>query len=106
MDKAQVGLGMILVVHQHTTKVLSPGKQPFHFPAACIPPEGAAVLGVGVFPLRSMRGQQLNPLSGQALIARIAVIGLVPDPTFRLAIDHTRGESWFNKDDFRRRSRR
>ena len=79
MDKAQVVLGMIFVAHQHTPEVLSPGQQPCHLPAAFIPSEGAAVLGFGCFPLRSMRGHHLHPLSGQGLIARLAIIGLVPD---------------------------
>jgi hypothetical protein len=52
---------MVFMAHQYTPKGLEPSEEPFHLPAAFEPPEGAAILGLGRFPVRSMRRDHHDP---------------------------------------------
>jgi hypothetical protein len=103
-DNTPVVFRIIRMTYQHTPEVLPPGEQPFHFPPACIPSEGAAILRLGRCPVRSRRGDHRNPRVGQAFIAGITIVSFVPDQTGRSSSDRTRGERWCHKGDFMRRS--
>jgi hypothetical protein len=55
---------------------------------------------------RTGAGQAPWPLRGQACIEQVALVGFVAKQMRGLGIDHTGGESWLHKGDFRRLSRR
>jgi hypothetical protein len=95
---------MVFVADQYASEILQPGEESLHFPAAFVPPQRAAILRLRFLAVGPMWGNQLDPLLGQALIERVAIVGFVPNEMLWLSIDHTRGESWLNKGDFMRRS--
>ena len=96
---------MVFMADQHASEVLQPGKEPFHFLAAFVPPQGATIVRFGFIALGPMWGKQLNPLRGQARVERVNIVAFIPDQMCWSSINKTRGESWFNKGDFMRRSR-
>jgi len=73
---------VILVAPDQAAKVLQPGEQPLDAPPPPVAAQGAAVLGRRAAPVRSVRGDQLNPaLGGQARIQGVTVVGFVSDRT-------------------------
>jgi hypothetical protein len=95
---------MIVVADQHAAEVLPPGTPPLHLPAPLVPASGPSILGFSLCAVRSMGRHQLNALARRSLIERVAIVGVVPDQRLGSVIDHTRGESWFDKGDCMRRS--
>jgi hypothetical protein len=61
------------VAGDQPARVLEPGEEPFHAPAALVASEGAAVLG-HVDPVAAMRGDQLDPALGEHAVEAVAVI--------------------------------
>jgi hypothetical protein len=98
-DDPKVVLAMVFMAYQHTAKIVEPSAETCHLSAAFIPPKGAAILGFRRLPVRSMRRDQRAPWGRQCCIARVTIVGLVADRSFRLAIDKTRGERGCHQGD-------
>jgi hypothetical protein len=58
------------VADQDASEVLQPDEESLYFPTAFVPPPRPAILWLGFLAVGPMRGNQLDPLLGQALIAR------------------------------------
>jgi hypothetical protein len=70
---------MTLISDCQSPEVLKPGKKPFGFPAAFMPPELSAVLSFWLRAVAAMRRNQLDAVLFQKIIIeRIAVTGFAP----------------------------
>lgn len=97
---------MIIKARCHTTKVLQPCPQPLDLPTATVAAQLPAVLCPSLLPVRPVRGNQLNTASGKFQVERVGVVSLIANQSLRLFGDKTLKESFSNKGDFMRRSRR
>ena len=106
MDEAKVVRIMIFIAHQNPPVVLQPRKQPLYFPPPFIPPEFTPVLCRCFYPVSFMRRDHLDTYFCQFLVQRVRVIRLVANQPFGLVIDKALDESFSDKGDLMRRSRR
>ncbi len=97
---------MVVEARRHTTKVLQPRPQSLDLPATFVAPQLPPVLGRGFLPVRPVRRDQLNAACGEFRVERVGVVSFIPDQTFRLCEDETLNESFSDKGDFMRASRR
>src|SRR5689334_12130330 len=106
MNEAEKVLQVILIPRDQTPEVLQPGKQAFNLPTPAIATQAAAILSARLGAVGFVRRDQLNALVSQAVVQRVAVIGLIPNQPFGNLVEETTLESGFHKGDFMRCSRR
>lgn len=106
MDEAQVVRIMIFIAHQNPPVVLQPRKQPLDFPAPLVAPQLPSVLCLCLLPVALVRRDHLDVKPCHLRIQRIGVIRFIADQSFRLIIHKAFDESFADKGDFMRRSRR
>src|SRR5689334_16062913 len=106
MNKAEVILVEIIKAHRDTTEVLQPSKQPLDLPSAAIPAQSPAVLCRRFAPVHLVRRDHFDSCGSQLCIQRVAVIRPVADQSFGLLVGKNFSESFSDKGDFMRRSRR
>ena len=73
MKQAREVGGAAFVPGDQTSRVLEPGEEPFHDPAAFVASERPAVLGE-IDPVAAMRRYQLDPAVGEQTVEGVAVI--------------------------------
>ncbi len=95
---------MTLVPHSYTTIVLEPPDQPLHLPAALVPTQFPAVLGLRLTSVAPVRSNQVDTLGLQRLIKRIGVVRFVSDELLGSTFHKPCLESVVHKGDFMRRS--
>jgi hypothetical protein len=84
---------------------MEPGKQTLDFPATMVPAQSAAVLGDRSAPVPSVRRDQFHPeMLADALIQRIAVVGLIADQSLGDFAEEAALECGFDERGFIRRS--
>src|ERR1039457_5563589 len=93
------------MARQDTTKVLQPSEQPLDFPAALVTAQCPTVLRDRANSIGSVRSDQLDSLLLQLGIKFVAVVGLVPDQSFRGIGNKPIFNSIRDKGDFMWRSR-
>ena len=93
------------MARQDTTKVLQPCEQPLDFPASLVTTQCPTVLRDRAGSVGTVRCDQLNSLLLQLGIEFVAVVGLVPDQSFRGIGNKPVFNSIFDKGDFMWRSR-
>ena len=86
MNKAEVVEGVSLIADDEPTEVAQPGKEPLNLPAAPLAAQGAAVLGLGAFPVAPVRRDHLDAQLGQRRIERVGIIGAVANEPLRQGI--------------------
>ena len=97
---------MIIKTGRHTTKVLQPRPQSLDLPSATVPAQRPPVLCGRLHPIRLVWRNQLDAALGKLRIQRVRVISFIPDQSFGLLGGKTLKESFSDKSDFMRRSRR
>jgi hypothetical protein len=97
---------MIIKACRHTAEVLQPRPQPLDLPAALVAAQLPPVLRRRLLPVRPVRRDQLDAPLGQLRVERVGVISLIADQALGLFGDKTLNESFADKGDFMRRSRR
>ncbi len=95
---------MTLVPDNHTSVVLEPADQSLHFPAALVPSELAAILGLWLAPVTAVGSNQLDTLRLERRIKRIGVVRFVSDELLGCGYSKSSIQSCSNKGDFMRRS--
>jgi hypothetical protein len=96
--------GMILIANDQAAKVKQPRKEALHFPASFVAAQGPSVLGARV-PVGSVGRDHFDPkLLHQLLIQSVAVVGFVPDQSFRYLGHHAFFQRGFHQLHFSRRS--
>jgi hypothetical protein len=77
MDEAQEVERVALVTDDQPAVVAQPSEEPFDPPAALVPAQLSAVLGLGPLAVAPMRRDHLHPQLGQRLVQGIGVVGPV-----------------------------
>src|SRR2546423_14693836 len=106
MHEPEEVLDVIVEARRHAAEVLKPCVQPLDLPAALVAPQLPAVLRPRLLPVRAVRRDQLDAARGQLGVERVGVVSLVADQSVRLSGDETLNESFSDKGDFIRASRR
>ena len=106
MNKAEIVLIKIIKPHRDAAEVLQPRKQPLDLPSALVSPEHSPVLRRRLYSIRLVRRDHLNALLPKLLIQWVTVIRPIAYESLRLLIGKNFSESFFDKSDFMRRSRR
>lgn len=97
---------MIIKARRHPAEVLEPRIQALDLPAALVAPEFASVLRRRLLPVRPVRRDHLDAEFGEFRVERVGVVSLVADQACGLFGGKTLKESFADKGDFMRRSRR
>jgi len=97
---------MIIKARCHSAKVLQPRPEPLDLPAAAVAAQLPPVLRWHFLPVRPVRRDQLNAAFSQFQVERVGVVSLIANQSFRLLGDKTVKQSFSDKGDFMRRSRR
>jgi len=97
---------MKVKAHRNPTEVLKPGEQPLNLPPPLVTPERSAVLRRSFLSVRLMRRNHLNTLLFEFCVERVGVISLIANQSFRRFSGKNLSESFSDKGDFMRRSRR
>ncbi len=97
---------MIIKARCHAAKVLQPRPQPFDLPAAAVAAQLPAVLRCRFLSVRPVRRDQLDAAFSKLGVEWIGVVSLVADQACGLLGDKTLKQSFADKGDFMRRSRR
>lgn len=97
---------MKVEAHRDPTKVLKPREQSLDLPSSFVAAKFPAVLRRCFLPVRLVRRDHLNALFGQRFIQRVGVVSLVADQSFGSLSGKNLSESFSDKGDFMRRSRR
>src|ERR1043165_7228189 len=106
MHEAEEVLDMKVEPSRHAAEVLEPRPQPLPLPAAPVAPQLPPVLRRRLLPVSAVRRDQLDAAISQLRVERVGVVSLIPDQAFGLFGDKTLKESFADKGDFMRRSRR
>ena len=106
MHEAEKVLDMIIKARRHSTKVLQPRPQPLDLPTATVAAQLPAILRRRFLSVRPVRRDQLNAALGKFRIQRVGVVSLIANQSSGLLGDKTLKESFSDKGDFMRRSRR
>jgi hypothetical protein len=105
MNEAQVIERMTLITDNEPPEVAEPGEEPFDFPAALVPTQGATILGRRPRAVATMRRNHLNAQVGQRRIESVRIIGPVANEPMREVIYEAGVEGWCDERDLVRRSR-
>jgi hypothetical protein len=95
---------MTLVTNNQSAKVLQSGEEAFDLPAAFVPAQRSAILGLGLLTIPPVRRYHLDALLLEPLVKRITVIGFVSDEPLGSSLNKRCSESRLNKGDFMWRS--
>jgi len=106
MNKAEIILVKVIKPHRYAAEVLQPREQPLYLPSAFISPEHSSILRRGFYSIRLVRRYHLDALLAKFLVQRVRVIRPVADQSLRLLVGKNFSESFSDKSDFMRRSRR
>jgi hypothetical protein len=106
MNKAEIILIKVVKPRADAAEVLQPRKQPLHLPPSLISPEHAPVLRRRFDSVRFVRRNHLDALLPKFLIQRVAVIRSITYESLRPLVGKNFSESFSDKSDFMRRSRR
>jgi hypothetical protein len=106
MDKSKVVLVKIIKPHCYAAEVLQPRKQPLNLPPTLVSPERSSILCRGFHAIRLVRRDHLDALLAKFLIKRITVICPVAYESLRLLVGKNFSDSFCDKSDLMRRSRR
>ena len=106
MNKAEIVLIKIIKPRGDAAEVLQPCEQPLDLPPPLISPEHAPVLRRRFDSVRFVRRNHLDALLPKLLIQRVAVVRPIAYESFRLLIGKNFSESFSDKSDLMRRSRR
>jgi len=97
-------LDVILPADHQPTKVVQPGKEPFHSPTPAVAPQGTAILR-RVPALATMRCDHLNSITvGQITIQAVAVVSFIADQSHWEVVEEAVPEDAFNEPAFVGRS--
>jgi len=97
---------MEVKAHRNPPEVLKPGEQPLNLPSPLVAPERSAVLRRGFLSVGFVRRNHLDTLLGQLFIQRVGVVSLIANQSLRPFQGKNLSESFSDKGDFMRRSRR
>jgi hypothetical protein len=97
---------VIIKARRHAAEVLKPCVQPLDLPAALVAPQLPPVLCPRLPPVRAVRRDQLNPALRKFGVERVGVVSLISDQSCGLPGGKTLKESFADKGDFMRASRR
>ena len=97
---------MIVEARHHPAEVLEPRVQPLDLPAALVAAQLPPVLRRRLLPVLAVRRDQLDVPARQLGVKRVGVLSLIPDQSLGLFGDKTLKESFADKGDFMRASRR
>jgi len=106
MNKAKIVLVKIFKTSGDAAEVLQPGKEALDLPSAPISPEQASVLRWRFDSIRLVRCDHLNALLLKFLIQRVRVISFIAYESLGLLKGKNLSESFLDKSDFMRASRR
>jgi hypothetical protein len=106
MNKTEIVLVKIIKTHRYATEVLQPRKQPLNLPPPLVSPEYSPILCRGFYSIRLVRRDHLDALLPKLLIQRIRVIRSVAYESLWLFIGKNFSDSFSDKSDLMRRSRR
>ena len=106
MNKTEIILYLVIKPSRYAAEVLQPSKQPLNLPSALVPPEHSPVLRRRLYSIRLVRSYHLYALLFKLLVQRVAVVCPVTYESLWLLIGKNFSESFFDKSDFMRRSRR
>ena len=106
MNKAEIVLVMKIKAHRNSSKVLKPREQPFDLPTAFVAAQDSTVLCRRFLPVRLMRRNHLDALLLKFCVERVTIIGFVANQSLRLFMGKNLSESFSDKGDFMRASRR
>jgi hypothetical protein len=87
-------------------ELLQPRKQPLNFPSSLVAAQSPAVLRRRFLSVRLVRCDHLNTFCSKSFVQRVRVISLVSDQSLRSLGGKTLKESFPDKSDLMRRSRR
>jgi hypothetical protein len=104
MDECGKALTTAIPAGHHALVLVQPGEQALDLPTAAIALQGAAVLGRRALPVAAMRCNQLDALGRESLIARITVVGTIPDKSSGSSHGVGVSEGSLDMDDFMWRS--
>ena len=105
MDEAQVIERMALIADDQTAEVAQPGEEPLNLPTALVPSQWTAILGLGAFPVPTVRGNHLDAELGQRVVERISVVGAVANQALGQLGYEAGVEGGSDEGDLMRRSR-
>jgi hypothetical protein len=106
MNEAEIVLVEVIKPHCDAAEVLQPRKQPLHLPSPLVSPEYSPILRRRFHSIRFMRRYHLNASLLKFLVQRVAIICPVAYESLRLLVGKNFSESFCDKSDFMRRSRR
>jgi hypothetical protein len=106
MNESEIILVQVIKPHRDAAEVLQPRKQPLDLPPALVAPERSSILCRSFHLIPLMRSYQLNALPLKLLIQRVRVICPVSYKSLGLLVGKNFSESFSDKSDFMRRSRR
>jgi hypothetical protein len=90
MKKGEIDSQGMIPTHNQTTEGGEPGESAFDFEASAIATQLAAILGLGLLSIFTMRHNQVDAASGQTLAQGVAVIASVSNQPFRFLA----GSAW------------
>src|SRR4029077_16855228 len=103
-NHAEEVLDVVLPADHQPTKIMQPGKQPFHSPTSAVAAQRTTIL-LRRLALSTMRCDHLDAIAlGQISIQAVTVIGLVADQSRREVIEEAVSEAAFDEFAFVRRS--
>ena len=97
---------MKVEAHRNPSEVLKPSEQALNLPSSLVAPQRSAVLRRGFLSVRLVRCNHLDASFSQLFIQRVRVISFIANQSLRLLIGKNLSESFSDKGDFMRRSRR
>src|SRR5512135_995381 len=106
MHETNKVLYFIVMAHNQSPIVLQPSKQTFYLPTSPVAPQTPTVLSRSLSSVVSVRSYHLNSLLCQLFIQRVTVISFISYQMLRPLIGKTLIESFWDKGDFMRASRR
>lgn len=75
---------MTFPTYQQASEVLQPCEEPLDFPSSSVTTELSPVLAVGSCAIATVRCDQLDPMSSQPIVQRVAVVPLIANQSLRL----------------------
>jgi hypothetical protein len=105
MDEAEIVEGVALIADNEPPEVAEPREEPFDFPAALVPTQGATILGLGPLSVATVWGNHLNAQVSQRRIESVRIIGPVANEPVREVIYEAGVEGGGDESNLVRRSR-
>lgn len=106
MNETEIVFIMKVEPRSNPPELLQPRKQPLDLPSSPVAAQRPAILRRRFLPVRLVRRDHLYALRSQLLVQWVRVISFVPNQSFGLLRCETLNESFSDKGDFMRRSRR